>query len=170
MLPHGSPPVTGIQWLRLAGNAFNWSTPLGLAVATLGRSRIRPGPGGLILADGYRLSFPIAGAFTIGSVLITAKPDWARYLDTRPEALEHERRHTWQWLALGPAFLPAYAISMGWSWLRTGDRAAANVFERLAGLAAGGYPQMPNRPLREGVRAAIGAACCLVGRPRPRLT
>jgi hypothetical protein len=36
---------------------------------------------------------------------------------------------------------------MGWSWIRTGDRAARNVFERAAGLSDGGYLDVPLRPL-----------------------
>ena len=32
---------------------------------------------------------------------------------------------------------------MGWSVVRTGNRAARNAFERHAGLAAGGYPDLP---------------------------
>ena len=41
-------------------------------------------------------------------------------------------------------FYPAYAICMGWSMLRTGDRAARNFFERDAGLAIGGYEDHPS--------------------------
>jgi len=40
-------------------------------------------------------------------------------------------------------FLPLYAIAAGWSWLRTGDLASANFFERKAGLQRGGYQQAP---------------------------
>ena len=46
-----------------------------------------------------------------------------------------------------------YAIFMGWSWLRTGDRAARNAFERLAGLADGGYRDLPTRSIGAGFRA-----------------
>lgn len=121
-----SGPATQGQWLRLVGNAFNWSTPLGLAIAVVGRCRIRRGPRGLWLADGYRPSFPIAGAFTVGNVIITGRPDWSGYLAQQPTTLAHEERHTWQWLAFGRLFLPAYTATMGWSWLRTGDRAGSN--------------------------------------------
>ncbi|HSF26445.1 MAG TPA: hypothetical protein VLC50_02900 [Actinomycetes bacterium] len=34
----------------------------------------------------------------------------------------------------------AYLLAAGWSWLRCGDPASYNHFERLAGLADGGYP------------------------------
>ena len=40
--------------------------------------------------------------------------------------------------------------------LRTGDRAARNFFERKAGLADGGYPDKPVRPIGENIRAVIG--------------
>ena len=35
-----------------------------------------------------------------------------------------------------------------WSWLRTGDFASRNVFERNAGLAIGGCREHPVRPVR----------------------
>ena len=62
----------------------------------------------------------------------------------RPELLAHEERHAWQYVAcLGLPFLPLYAAAMAWSQLRTGDRASRNVFERHAGLDAGGYLPRP---------------------------
>jgi hypothetical protein len=44
---------------------------------------------------------------------------------------------------------------MAWSVLRTGDRAARNFFERQAGLAIGGYRELPTRPVRENLAAII---------------
>jgi hypothetical protein len=38
-----------------------------------------------------------------------------------------------------------YLAAAGWSWLRTGDFASRNVFERRAGLADGGYRERPVR-------------------------
>ena len=138
--------------MRRLGNRLNLSTPLGLAVARLGRAQVRPGPRGLLLADGYRLPFPVAGAFTIGDVLLTA----GRWDQHPPGLLEHEERHSWQWFWLaGAPFLPAYGLSLVWSVLRTGDRAAANVFERRAGLERGGYRVVPPRPLAPAVRARL---------------
>ncbi|GAA1427019.1 hypothetical protein GCM10009616_03080 [Microlunatus lacustris] len=137
--------------VRRLGNRVNLSTPFGLAVARLGRAAVQPGPRGLLLAEGYRLPFPVAGAFTVGDVLITAGR-WARH---RPGLLEHEERHSWQWFwCAGLPFLPAYGACLVWSVLRTGDRAAANLFERRAGLALGGYREVPVRPLVPAVRAA----------------
>lgn len=122
--------------LRRAGNLINLSTPLGLLAARIGRAQVRRGPRGLLLAEGYRIRFPFAMAFTVGNVLIH-RSTWA---DAPPPLLEHEEAHSWQWLyCLGLPFLPAYTICMGWSMLRTGDRATGNFFERQAGLESGGY-------------------------------
>jgi hypothetical protein len=66
-----SPPQTGWQWCRLVGNMINLTTPGGLAVAVIGGAKIRRGPRGLFLCEGYRLKFPVAGAFTIGNVITT---------------------------------------------------------------------------------------------------
>jgi len=162
----GTAPRTTWEWARLVGNAVNLSTPLGLGVALLGRARIRAMPGGLYRADGYRPRFPLAGAFTIGNVIITARPDWDAYDAASPRTLVHEQRHTWQWLICGPLFLPAYALSLGWSWLRTGNQGSANVFERLAGLADGGYPDLPRRPLRIGLESALRTARAATTRSR----
>ena len=141
--------------VRRLGNLVNLSTPLGLAIAKAGRARLRPGPRGLVLAEGYRLPFPVAGAFTVGNVLLTSGrwEDWARH---RPELLEHEEAHSWQWFAwAGLPFLPAYGACLAWSVLRSGDRAAHNAFERRAGLQRGGYTPVDPRPLGPAVRAAL---------------
>jgi hypothetical protein len=49
-----------------------------------------------------------------------------------------------------------YALATGWSLLRTGHLAAGNAFERHAGLAAGGYPDLPLIPLAVQARRATG--------------
>ena len=59
------------QWFRLAGQLRQPHHPLGLAIAKLGRATIRRGPRGLFLCEGYKLKFPIAGAFTVGNVITT---------------------------------------------------------------------------------------------------
>lgn len=154
----GGRPETPWQWLRLGGNMVNLSTPVGLLVATIGRAEIRRGPRGLFLAEHYRLAFPIAGAFTIGNVITTGST-FAALSIRFPDLLEHEERHTWQYLCcLGLPFYPLYGLSMAWSMLRTGDRAARNVFERHAGLATGGYLDAPLRPIRNGVRDLLRTA------------
>lgn len=156
--PHPPRPA----WLvtvRRVGNWANLSTELGLVVALAGRSRLRRGPRGLILAENYRLPFPIAGAFTVGDVVISCGRGWDELEQRSPGTLAHEENHTWQWaLCLGLPFLPLYTAAMGWSVLRTGDRAAANWFECDADLALGGYPDAPRRPLRQGVRALLARA------------
>ena len=151
------PPLTTAHRLRRLGNLANLSTPLGLAVARLGRAEVRPGARGLLLADGYRLPFPLALAFAVGNVLLTSGR-WDELERTRPGLLVHEEAHSWQWFwCAGLPFLPAYGACLVWSVLRTGDRAAANVFERRAGLALGGYPDVAARPLlRSLVRGRRG--------------
>lgn len=128
-------------------NWVNLSTPLGLLIAKVGGSRIRRGPARSFLADYYRWTFPAGGAFTVGDVVIT-RHDLDLLAERRPTLLEHELVHSKQWAyCLGLPFLPLYAGSMAWSWLRTGDRAARSFFERQAGLALGGYEDVAPRPL-----------------------
>ena len=146
--------LSAMQWVRRIGNVTNLTTPLGLVVARIGRAEIRRGPRGLLLAEGYRLSFPVAGAFTVGDVVVTGST-FAERLRVTPRLLEHEERHSWQYLCcLGLPFYPVYVVMMGWSVLRTGDRAARHAFERHAGLAAGGYPDRPVIPLPTQLRRA----------------
>jgi hypothetical protein len=141
--------------MRAVGNLTNLSTPAGLLVAALGRSRVQRRPGGLFLAEDYRLRFPPAGAFTIGNVIITAGR-WEDLERRFPDLLAHEEAHTWQYLyCLGLPYYLAYSACMGWSMVRTGDRAAANFFERQAGLVRGGYVERPSRPVGTGVRALL---------------
>lgn len=148
-------PETPWQWLRCVGNLVNVTTPLGLLIARLGRAEIRRGPRGLFLCEGYRLRFPVAGAFTIGNVITTGQT-WDVMLARCPDLIRHEEGHTWQYLyCLGLPFYPAYGVCLAWSVLRTGDRAARNFFERQAGLDIGGYREQPVRPISHGVRAGL---------------
>ncbi|MEW1982147.1 hypothetical protein AB0333_14645 [Citricoccus sp. NPDC079358] len=127
--------------LRQLCNAANLTTPLGLVLALASGCRIQRGPEGLILAFGYRWAFPDGGAFTVGN-LVLFRPH------TAPTArlLEHEGRHATQYAwCLGLPFLVLYFTAAGWSVLRTGDPASRNLFERHAGLAAGGYRERPVR-------------------------
>jgi hypothetical protein len=123
----------GLNWANL-------STPLGLLVARTGRASVGRGPRGLIVASGYRRRFPAASAFTVGNVVLTRhRPGW---LLQRPRLVAHEERHTWQYAAvLGLPLLPLYTVAAGASWLLARDFASYNPFERLAGLADGGYGQ-----------------------------
>ena len=143
--------MTGWQRFKLVFNFVNLMTLAGFAVATIGRARISRGPRGLFFASGYRLSFPIAGAFTIGNVILT--PHAVGYLDSE-QLVRHEERHSWQYLCLlGFPFWPLYGVCAGWSWLRTGDFASRNLFERMAGLVDGGYIEHQPRSLLKAIRA-----------------
>lgn len=129
--------------VRAVGNLLNLSSLLGLAAAGIGRARLSSGPMGLVLAEGYRFRFPDAGAFTLGNVIVTSG-DFESLTALRPEVMEHEDAHAWQYLYCGGLpFLPLYGLAAAWSWLRTGDPASANVFERTAGLTRGGYHAAP---------------------------
>ncbi|MFZ0531436.1 MAG: hypothetical protein WAL91_12980 [Propionicimonas sp.] len=130
--------------LRALGNAVNLSTLLGLGLAAAGRARLHRGPQALLLAEEYRLPLPKAGAFTVGNVVLVPGCSLAEVERRFPGTTAHEAAHAWQYFAfLGLPFLPAYAAAAGWSWLRTGDPGSANWFERKAGLARGGYRELP---------------------------
>jgi len=149
-------PATRWQWVRFVGNFANLSTPVGLAVTAIGGAAIKRGPRGLFLGEGYRFRFPVAGGFTIGNVITTGST-WDAMLRNNPFLIKHEEVHTWQYLyCLGLPYYIPYVICMGWSVLRTGDRAARNFFERQAGLAMGGYVDYPVRPVGEGILAVLG--------------
>jgi hypothetical protein len=136
--------VRAVHGLRLAMNAVNLSTPLGLLVALAGGCRLRPGGDGLLVATGYRLPVPAAPAFTVGNVIVVRIDEAA--LACRPRLLAHEARHATQYaVCLGVPMLPLYFVSAGWSWLRVRDFSSHNVFERLAGLEDGGYPPVQPR-------------------------
>lgn len=139
-------------------NVLNLSTPIGVLVARVGGASLRRGPRGLIYAEGYRFRFPIAGAFTIGNVVTTAHSIDSLACVT-PDVEKHEDAHAWQWCALGPFFLPAYLLGMGWSLARTRSLALGNPLERHAGLISGGYlhPSQPDPCLRRS-RGRSGAA------------
>ncbi|GAA0949934.1 hypothetical protein [Nonomuraea longicatena] len=126
--------------LRQVVNLVSLATPLGLLVALVGGATRSPGPDGLILAYGYRYRFPVAGAFTVGNVVLTRH----HHLDDR--LIRHEARHATQWACCaGLPMLPLYLLAMLVSVAVCGHQAAYNVFERLADLDDGGYPHVPPR-------------------------
>jgi len=138
-----------VEWWRAKRvlNAVNGSTLLGLGVGLAGRTRFTRGPRGLVLATGYQLRAPPAPAFTIGNVILARQDE--TWLHDRPRLLAHEERHSWQYAAcLGLPLLPLYVLAAAWSWARGGDVAVHNAFERLAGLADGGYPTISARVRR----------------------
>jgi hypothetical protein len=137
-------PHTPWTRLRTALNWVNLSTPLGLLVARAGGATITPAGRGTYLATGYRFGFPVASAFTVGSV-VTSRHDVA-YFAARPALLRHEDRHCTQYaFVLGVAMLPVYVFFVGVSWVVAGDHSSYNPFERLAGLADGNYPAPSTR-------------------------
>ncbi|MGV1003946.1 MAG: hypothetical protein ACOYEV_04080 [Candidatus Nanopelagicales bacterium] len=138
--------------LRQTINWANLSTPAGLALARLGADGPRRVHRGLWVARGYRLGLPLAPAFTVGNVVLARSlPNGEDPLSgIAASLLEHEERHATQYAFCGGLLMPLlYLGAAGWSWLRTGDFASRNAFERRAGLVAGGYPENPPRPLRE---------------------
>jgi hypothetical protein len=137
--------IAAVNWLNL-------TTPTGLLVARL--AGCRPQRRGLYWeAPGYRHRFPVAGAFTIGSVVISRT-------HVSEAVWRHEVGHMRQYAWCGPMFLPLYGLAEAWSWLRTGDWWSRNVFERRAGLRAGGYVERPVRASwrpRPGGTAVVAA-------------
>ncbi len=67
-----------------------------------------------------------AAALTLGQVIL------ARDAVTMEIARLHEYVHVWQYRRWGPLFLPAYALSSLWAWLRGRDPYRDNYFERQA--------------------------------------
>jgi hypothetical protein len=130
---HGGRPSS--RPLRQVWNLVNLSTVLGLMGAVALRCPLTPAPHGLVQARDYPLAFPDGAAFTVGNVVFT-RPG----LRMTPELWRHESGHASQYaLCLGLPFLPLYLLAVGWSLWRCGDTASANLFERGAGLALGGY-------------------------------
>ena len=141
--------------LRLAANLVNGSTLAGLLVAAAGRARLARAANGLLVGVRYRLPVPVAPAFTVGNVIL-ARGDRAG-LASMEALLAHEARHATQYAWCGGlVMLPLYFLAAGVSWGLTGDFGARNVFERQAGLAAGGYADTPLRPVLARFARAAG--------------
>lgn len=137
-----NPGMRRWQRIRRVLNYVNLSTPFGLLVVRLGGARAAPGPAGLILAHGYRLPFPVAGAFTVGNVVLTRRQEGF----LTGALLRHEDRHASQYaLCAGLPMLPLYLVAVAVSVLVCGDPASWNVFERLANLEDGNYVRRPPR-------------------------
>jgi len=153
--------MTAWQRVKLVINFLNLSTFAGLLTGVLGRARFSRGPRGLFFANSYKLPFPVAGAFTIGNVVLS-KHDRS-YFDNAV-LVRHEERHSWQWFCLlGLPMLPLYVVGVVVSFLLTGDPASRNPFERLANLTDGGYVERPIQPLGTTVLQAFS-----VLRSRPK--
>ncbi|WP_425863505.1 hypothetical protein [Arthrobacter sp. TWP1-1] len=128
--------------IRAVANAVNLSTAVGLLLAGLTRTRIERGPDGLLFGTDYQPKLPLAGAFTVGNVIFYRAE--RTFIDSRPDLLAHESGHATQYAwCLGLPFLPLYAACAAYSLWRTGDPGSRNFFERNAGLALGGYRELP---------------------------
>jgi hypothetical protein len=139
--------------LREAVNLVNGSTLAGLGVAVAGRARLARAPDRLFIGTGYRLPVPPAPAFCLGNVILTRGDG----IDSGSPLFAHEARHATQFACCGGvAMVPMYLAAAGVSWVLTGDFGARNVFERRAGLGAGGYTDRPLRPVFR--RAVSGRA------------
>jgi hypothetical protein len=150
-------------WLRArqAVNLANGSTLAGLGVATLGGADIAGSVDGLFTGTGYRLPVPPAPAFCLGNVIVTR----ADVMAPGSRLFCHEARHATQfaWCG-GVVMIPLYLAAAGVSWALTGDFGARNVFERLAGLADGGYADKPLRPAIQQAAARLSAGWPSAGR------
>jgi len=139
LLPH-----TFWTRVRTVLNWINLSTLLGFAIAKMGGATITRRGRGTYLASGYRYNFPVASAFTVGSV-IASKHDLV-YVTDRPLLLQHEDRHCTQYaFVFGVVMLPFYFLFVGLSYALAGDHSSYNPFERLANLSDGGYPPPTSR-------------------------
>jgi hypothetical protein len=141
--------------LRQAVNLANLSTLAGLGAAAAGRARIAPSVDGLVVGTRYRLPVPAAPAFCLGNVILTRDDD----IVVGSPVFRHEARHATQYAWCGGVVMvPLYLVAAGLSWALTGDFGARNVFERLAGLADGGYSEKQLRPwFRSGFLAGLRA-------------
>ena len=153
--------MSGWERVKVVGNFVNLTTLFGLAVGVIGRARVSRGPRGLYFANGYKLGFPIAGAFTIGNVVLSKNE--RTYFDDAA-LVRHEERHSWQYFCLlGLPLFPLYVVGVVISFLLTGDPASRNPFERLANLKDGGYVERPIQPIGKTVTQAFS-----VLRSRPK--
>ena len=147
--------------MKVVGNVVNLTTLAGLGVGVIGRARFSRGPRGLVFANGYKLGFPMAGAFTIGNVVLSKHE--RSYFDDAA-LVRHEERHSWQYFCLiGLPMLPLYVVAVVVSFLLTGDPASRNLFERMANLKEGGYVERPIQPIGKTVTQAFS-----VLRSRPK--
>jgi hypothetical protein len=139
--------------VRQAVNLANGSTLAGLGAAVVGGARLARSVDGLVTATGYRLPVPPAPAFCLGNVILTRDDD----IDPGSALFRHEARHATQYAwSGGVAMVPLYLMAAGVSWALTGDFGARNIFERLAGLADGGYTDKPLRPGLQWVQPDLG--------------
>jgi hypothetical protein len=141
--------------VRFAVNLANGSTLVGLGLGLAGRARLAGAPEGLLTGTGYRLPVPAVPAFTMGSVILTRRDS----LPSDSVLFRHEARHSTQYACCGGVLmLPLYFAAAGVSWVLSGDVGAWNLFERRAGLADGGYADLPLRRVFQRRRGIVAAA------------
>lgn len=137
--------MRGAYGVRLVVNLANGSTLTGILVALAGRARLGRAGDGLLIGEGYRLPVPPAPAFCVGNVIVTRLERGA--LERGSPLFAHEARHATQFACCaGVVMVPAYLLAAGLSWVLTGNFGSRNIFERRAGLADGGYADLPLRP------------------------
>ena len=149
--------MSGRLRVRQAINLANGSTLAGLGVAALGGAEVSRSVDGLFTGTGYRLPVPPAPAFCLGNVIMTR----GEAIEAGSRLFRHEARHATQYAWCGGVvMIPLYLAAAGVSWALTGDFGARNVFERMAGLADGGYADRPLRPAlrRPALRRTAGRA------------
>lgn len=150
--------MTGWQQLRALLNWVNLTTLAGLLIALAGRASLRRGPGGLVVAADYRLPVPKQTCLTMGNLVICRRPaDWL-LSEEHADLLGHEARHATQYAFLGPLLWPLYGLASLWSWAVAGEYGSHNVFERWAGLDAGGYADRPLRGWAARLAALFSSA------------
>lgn len=141
---------------RTALTAANGTTLVGLLIAVGTGAKIRRGPDGVLIAENYRAPVPKQTCFTVGSVVLTRRTaEWLLH-EQHVDLLAHETRHASQYAVLGPLFWPAYWLACGYSYAMTGSYGVRNAFEKHAGLASGGYRELPLRPWAARIAARRG--------------
>ncbi|WP_425474753.1 hypothetical protein [Frateuria hangzhouensis] len=145
-----------------------WTSPntlLGLFAGAFGlamgaRMRWQPRARALVFA---RMRWPAPGALTLGNVVLHTgesldvachtyahRAGWA--VEPCVSLVDHERAHVYQYMALGPLFLPLYLLCGGVSVRNRFERAA----DRYASHGRGWWPFAPSRERRRW--RTLGAA------------
>jgi hypothetical protein len=137
----------GLLFVQVLGAA--WTLPntlLGLlaGLAALVRGARAEFAHGALVFHGVR--FGPGGALTLGQVILhtgeslegSAKTYWCRQHggDACVRLADHERAHVYQYLALGPLFLPLYFLCGGISWRNRFEQSA----DRYAQTGRGWWP------------------------------
>jgi len=150
-----------------------WTLPNTLAGLLAGLAALARGAKariehGALVFHGVR--FGPGGALTLGQVILhtgqsldsTAKTYWCKQHggDECVRLADHERAHVYQYLALGPLFLPLYFACGGISWRNRFEQAA----DRYAASGKGWWPwprpaqPPPAKPLPEQAQASVNSS------------